>query len=124
MFQYFTGNAINSQIATAEQNENTYYSLYDNLLDLKLKYENLWFGLLELDYKTFGDVSMLGEDPVEAYKNLLVYLLKFTDTWYNFKDIYLKNYDNPVIQWLFTEHVFTFWFYRSSMTISEKMSKY
>ncbi len=123
MFQYFTGNAINARINTAEQNESTYYALYDNLLDLKLNYENLWFDLLELDYKTFGEVNTMGKDPTEAYKDLLVYLLKFTDSWYNFKDIYLKNYDNPVIQWLFTEEIFTFWFYRSSLTPSQKNSQ-
>ncbi|MHA1727551.1 MAG: hypothetical protein ACTSWY_02320 [Promethearchaeota archaeon] len=120
--EFFYGNSLRGRITGYEEVERNTIMLRNNLQDLQRKYDEAWFDLLELDFNSWGNVEYLEADLTETYLKLLKNLLKSTNLWYNFKDLYVKSYASDDIQWLFTEGVFTLWYYRNVTTIETKMA--
>ena len=118
-----SGNQLRTEITALEEQETTAIALRLNLMDLKIRYDELWFDLLELDMNSYGNVNFLGADETETYKNLMVNVLQFSNAWWDFKSLYVEGIHRPEIKWLFTEGIFTLWFYRSALSEDAKMAQ-
>ncbi len=104
--EFYYGNVLQNQIGDYEKRVDDFEKLRETVLDMEERYTDVWYNLMKADITAALLISDSLITETEATMMIYSQVLAIQNLWLDFEELFLYDYYNDDIEWLFTEGVF------------------
>jgi len=108
--EFYYGNVLQNQIEDYEKKVEYLENLRENVLDIEEKYTNAYYNLIKADLIAFLKYNSTQINMTEADLIVTVETFSFYNAFVAFAGMFLQDYENKEIKWLFTKGVFNLYY--------------